>query len=57
MGWRSSEEDEEDAEEESLAIAEGLSSRSRERRLSFCWVSVDLREVSRLRWAKEDCLS
>ena len=38
-------------------MAEGLGSRSRERRVSLGCTSVDLREVSWLRLIIDDCLS
>lgn len=56
MGCGVSESDEEELDDE-LAIAEGLAFLSRERRFSFGGTSMDLREVSRLLLAKDDCLS
>jgi len=56
MGCGTSDSDEDELEEE-LAIADGLASLSRERRLSCCNTSVDRREALRLRLAKDDCLS
>ena len=47
MGWRDSDSEEEELEEE-LAIAEGLATLSRDGLLGFGDASTDLRGVSRL---------
>lgn len=47
----------EEEEEEELAMADGLGSRSRERRWGWVEISVDRREVSRLRLAKDEGFS
>ena len=58
MGCGASESEDEDAEE-SLAIADGLAMRSRERWVCLGAGSTGRRGVSRLRlrWAKTECLS
>lgn len=57
IGWGASSDEEE--EDESLAMADGLASLANGRCCCFGDVSISLPEVSRLRarWAKEECLS